>query len=559
MQKKQLLCVALGGLSSWPEPSPGWTAWDILAVAGLKEAGRVLRSRSFLVGMLIGRVSEDAYDELGHFLHQHWRMQWVGVFDPGALAHPACRRLVADHLCDFHTLPVDVLRLRHTLGHAHGYAALRQRPEAMAPAARDSALKGQGAAITRLRQDIAKVAGAGAPVLIWGESGSGKELTAQAVHAGSPRAAGPFVPINCGAMPASLIQAELFGYERGAFTGATRDKRGLIEAAAGGTLFLDEIGDFPLELQSNLLRFLQEKTIYRIGGTDPVAVDVRVIAASHVDLAAAVAGGGFREDLYYRLNVLALDVPPLRARKDDLLLLAHHFFALFGEERAAHVKGFSSRALHAIKQHAWPGNVRELINRIRRAMVMAEGKLITPHDLGLPLGLPTRQDADGGTPGRATPGRATSGRATPVRATMEGTTLDDAALGGAALQGTTLDGATLNGATLNGTSLDGVMPERVGLNGFASKGAGLNADVLEGAAPEGAPLRGVALEGARLRAERDAIRASLEQNDRNVTRAARQLGVSRMTLYRLLAKHQLGAPGRRPLSAGPAATVRARG
>jgi transcriptional regulator with PAS, ATPase and Fis domain len=203
------------------------------------------------------------------------------------------------------------------------------------------------------------------------------------VHAHSARRKGPFVPINCGAIPASLIQSELFGYERGAFTGAAQARRGLIETAQGGSIFLDEIGDLPMELQANLLRFLQEKTIYRLGSTHSIAVDVRVIAASHVNLAEAVQRGAFREDLYYRLNVLALDVPPLRERKEDLLPLAEDFFHTFSSERAPRVKGFSGRAAQAIRDYDWPGNVRELINRVRRAMVMAEGRLIAPQDLGL--------------------------------------------------------------------------------------------------------------------------------------------------------------------------------
>ncbi|MES2741535.1 MAG: sigma-54 dependent transcriptional regulator [Pseudomonadota bacterium] len=538
MQKKQLLWVALDGLSIRPQANPEWAGWEVLAVASLHEAGQVLRARAFLVGVLMGRGGEEAYDEIGRFLHQHWRMQWVGVFQPGALNYPACRRLVADHLCDFHTLPVDALRLRHTLGHAHGCATLMQACETP-PAAPDNGLKGQGVAITRLRRQIAKVAAASAPVLIWGESGSGKELTAQAIHASSARAAGPFVPINCGAMPASLIQAELFGYERGAFTGAARDKRGLIETAAGGTIFLDEIGDFPLELQSNLLRFLQEKTIYRLGGTDPIAVDVRVIAASHVDLGAAAAAGSFREDLYYRLNVLALDVPPLRARKDDLILLANHFFSLFAQERAAHVKGLSSRALHAIKQHDWPGNVRELINRIRRAMVMAEGKLITPHDLGLP----TRTSLAGARAYGAPGAGVADGDASCVEAS----------------------GVEASGVEASGVEASGVEAPGLGAHGaHAPDGTGFDGTAFGRAAPgRAAPGRAApgraALEGARLRAERDAICASLTQHGNNVTRAARGLGVSRMTLYRLLAKHQLSGPGRRPVSARPAATTRARG
>jgi transcriptional regulator with PAS, ATPase and Fis domain len=209
-------------------------------------------------------------------------------------------------------------------------------------------------------------------VLIWGESGSGKELAAQAIHDRSGRARAPFVPINCGAMSPTLIHSELFGYERGAFTGATHGKAGLIESADGGTLFLDEIGDLPKDQQANLLRFLQEKTVCRLGSTRAIEVDVRVLAASHIELQDAVARGDFREDLYYRLAVLPIRVPPLRERKDDLAALAGHFFRSYANEKSPRLKGFSDRAIAAILDHPWPGNVRELINRVRRAMVMSD-------------------------------------------------------------------------------------------------------------------------------------------------------------------------------------------
>jgi transcriptional regulator with PAS, ATPase and Fis domain len=263
------------------------------------------------------------------------------------------------------------------------------------------------------------------------------------VHNHSSRSKGPFIAVNCGAIPASLIQSELFGYERGAFTGAAREKKGLIESAAGGTLFLDEIGDLPIELQANLLRFLQEGLINRVGSSQSISVDVRVIAASHMDLEQAVKSGHFREDLLYRLNVLPLMVPPLRERKNDLELLSNHFFEVFSHDKSPRLTGFNNRALNAIRAYDWPGNVRELINRIRRAMVMSEGRMITPDDLGL---------------------------------------------------------------------------------------------------PEQALARtGEALEDARIRAERDAISDCLLGSGNNISRAARDLGVSRMTLYRLMEKHGVNA------------------
>ncbi|HET8700129.1 MAG TPA: sigma-54 dependent transcriptional regulator, partial [Nitrococcus sp.] len=243
---------------------------------------------------------------------------------------------------------------------------------------------GASLAMQALFRSIRKMAPADAPVLIQGESGTGKELAAAAIHELSQRAKGPFIVVNCGALPSGLIQSELFGHERGAFTGADRRKIGRIEAAHGGTIFLDEIGDLPFKMQVNLLRFLQEQTIERVGGREPIKVDARVIAATHIDLEKAVRDQGrFREDLYFRLNVLRLHIPPLRDREDDIELLAWFFFNRFAAEGSPLLKGFSRQALEAMKQHSWPGNVRELINRVRRALLLCDKRLITPVDLGL--------------------------------------------------------------------------------------------------------------------------------------------------------------------------------
>jgi DNA-binding NtrC family response regulator len=243
---------------------------------------------------------------------------------------------------------------------------------------------GASPAMLQLYRRIDRVVGVDSPVLITGESGTGKELVARAIHKYSARAKGPFVAVNCGAFPENLIQSALFGHERGAFTGAHQRRIGSIEAAAGGVIFLDEIGDLQLDLQANLLRFLQEKTIVRLGSTQRIQVDVRVIAATNIDLQRAVEMGRFREDLYYRLSVLNLQVPRLSAREGDLDLFTELMLKEFEGLKNPRVRGFSQDALRAMRAYSWPGNVRELINRVQHAMVMSENRLITPGDLELP-------------------------------------------------------------------------------------------------------------------------------------------------------------------------------
>jgi len=242
---------------------------------------------------------------------------------------------------------------------------------------------GNTASMQGLFCNIKKVAAVDAPVFINGESGTGKELTAKSIHEISLRRNGPFNAVNCGALPTHLIQSELFGHEKGAFTGAVKRKIGRIEATQGGTLFLDEIGDLPLEMQVNLLRFLEDHKIQRIGDTAEISVDVRVLAATHVDLNKAIEEGKFREDLYHRLNVLHISVPPLRERSQDIGLISDHFFDKFSGEASTRARGFSQDSRAVMQQYQWPGNVRELINRVRRATVMCEHRLIAPEDLGL--------------------------------------------------------------------------------------------------------------------------------------------------------------------------------
>ena len=308
--------------------------------------------------------------------------EWIAVLSPDVLRLQKVGDFVCEWFFDFHTLPFDVSRVQVTLGRAFGMARLRgqgaihiEQPE--------HELLGDSRPIRDLRKLLSKLAPTESPVLIRGESGTGKELVARTLHRQSQRHSKPFVAINCGAIPEHLIQSELFGHEKGAFTGAHQRKVGRIEAAHGGTLFLDEIGDLPLELQANLLRFLQEKHIERVGGSLPIPVDVRVLAATHVDLESAIGKGRFREDLYYRLNVLQVVTAPLRERHGDLGMLANHFSHFYSQETGRRPRSFSEDALVAMGKHDWPGNVRELANRVRRGLVLAEGRQIEARDLGL--------------------------------------------------------------------------------------------------------------------------------------------------------------------------------
>jgi len=236
-----------------------------------------------------------------------------------------------------------------------------------------------------LREAIATAAPTSGRVLIHGENGSGKELVARAIHALSGRREAPFVEVNCAAIPEELIESELFGHERGAFTGAVARRRGKFETADGGTLFLDEIGDMSLKTQAKVLRALEEQVVERVGGREPIKVDVRVIAASNRDLPAFIAQGGFREDLFYRLNVIPIEVPPLRRRRDDIPALIEHFIAVFSAENGKRLKTMSAEALAYFLAYDWPGNVRELRNMVERLVIMTMGDVIGPDDLPAPL------------------------------------------------------------------------------------------------------------------------------------------------------------------------------
>ena len=256
--------------------------------------------------------------------------------------------------------------------------SVRESPAASGIITRDPAM-------LRICRTIEKVAPTSATVLILGESGTGKELLARAVHELSPRRGERFVAINCAAIPETLLESELFGYEKGSFTGAVKQTLGKIETANGGTLFLDEIGDLPVALQVKLLRFLQQRVIERIGGRQEIPVDVRIVCATHQSLKAQIEQGKFREDLYYRLAEIIVEVPPLRARSGDAALLAHGFVRRMAEEQRRGPMSLQADALEAIEAHDWPGNVRELENVIKRAVIMTEGSSISPADIGFEI------------------------------------------------------------------------------------------------------------------------------------------------------------------------------
>ncbi len=442
MVSRLLLYVDPGQLASSPLEL-GLSDWSLQTARKVSEAQDHVASRRFHVGLVsIGTAEGAVLAEVQALLASSTRMEWVALLPN----NPALRLHLAQFICtnffDYHTMPPDTARLSASLGHAFGMAKLREAElGTIFSAPHNFEMIGSSPQMKEVFRAIVKLANADAPVLITGESGTGKELAALAIHKRSRRAQAPFIAVNCGALPRNLIQAELFGHEKGAFTDAYARRIGRIEAAVGGTIFLDEISDIPLDLQVNLLRFLQEKTIERVGNPQPIPVNVRVIAATNLSLEKALEAGQFRADLYYRLSVLNLTIPPVREREGDVELLAQFFLNKFSRAERTRAKAFSRQALYTLNAHLWPGNVRELINRVRRATVMCEERLISPIDLGLEKRQRTRPT--------------------------------------------------------------------------------------------------VTLEETRATAEQQAISYALRRNSNNMTQAASELGVSRMTLYRLMERHQM--------------------
>ncbi len=357
--------------------------WEVEVIGSVRDVRRAVDDGSLAAGLVDLSSVFDVHDiaALEGCLAMP-NVGWVAMTATPELDEPAVRRLVRDYCFDYVTLPAAHARIVDTVGHACGMIALGE-PAFVDTSMAEGEMIGSCDAMLALFRSIRKVATTDASVFVYGESGTGKELTAAAIHARSPRRNEPFVAINCGAIPPHLLQSELFGYERGAFTGASQRKIGRVEAAHGGTLFLDEIGDLPLESQASLLRFLQQNTIDRLGGIDAIDVDVRIISATHVDMEAAINDGRFRADLYHRLCVLRIDEPPLRARGKDIELLALYTLDRYRKDASRRVYGFSPDAIAAMHQYDWPGNVRELINRVRRAIVMSEGRTIGADDLEL--------------------------------------------------------------------------------------------------------------------------------------------------------------------------------
>jgi len=301
-------------------------------------------------------------------------------------ARESATKAVSMGAYDFYKKPVDIDELGFIVArafHLHEIEEEHRRLESGSAASVLGSIITAAPEMLKVGKTIERVASADVSVMLLGASGTGKELLARAVHEKSGRK-GEFIAINCAAIPENLLEAELFGYERGAFTGAVKSNVGKIELAEGGTLFLDEVGDIPLPLQVKLLRFLQERVIERIGGRQPIAVDTRIVCATHQDLESMIAAGTFREDLYYRLAEIVVKIPPLNERSGDSVLLARHFVNRFGRELNPGVSSLSPDAIDAIHAYGWPGNVRELENRIKRAVIMADGKSVTAADLDLP-------------------------------------------------------------------------------------------------------------------------------------------------------------------------------
>lgn len=353
---------------------------DTFSARNLGEAQALLQRNAFDLCLTDMRLPDGTGLELVQHIQQRYPQLPVAMITAYGSLETAINALKAGAF-DFLTKPVDLTRLRELVN-----TALRMPAAGGSVTSIDRRLLGDSQPMRTLRKQIDKLARSQAPVYISGESGSGKELVARLIHEQGPRAHQPFVPVNCGAIPSELMESEFFGHRKGSFTGAVDDKPGLFQAAHGGTLFLDEVADLPLSMQVKLLRAIQEKAVRSVGGQQETVVDVRILCATHKDLEAEVAAGRFRQDLYYRLNVIELRVPSLRERRDDIEALATHMLQRLASGSAQTAARLHPQALEALKRYRFPGNVRELENVLERAHTLCENQLIEVEDLRLSEG-----------------------------------------------------------------------------------------------------------------------------------------------------------------------------
>ena len=362
---------------------------DTVSVEDLAQAEQELKQRSYDLCLTDMRLPDGNGVELVRFIQRRYPALPVAMITAHGSMESAIEALKAGAF-DFVSKPVDLQILRNLVS-----TALRLC-DGLQPQRR---LLGDSPAMRRTRATVQKLARSQAPVYISGESGTGKELVARLIHEQGPRAEGNFVPVNCGAIPAELMESELFGHKKGSFTGAVADKSGLFQTADRGTLFLDEVGELPLPMQVKLLRAIQEKSVRPVGAQQEVAVDVRILSATHQDLGALVSEGRFRQDLFYRINVIELRVPPLRERPEDIPLLTEHILVRLASDTGSSLPQVTPEALAALQRYDYPGNVRELENILERALTLSEGQTVELDALVFPTPLPeAAPDSPGGAP-----------------------------------------------------------------------------------------------------------------------------------------------------------------
>jgi two-component system response regulator PilR (NtrC family) len=373
---RELLEITLGRMSLITE-----------SASNLSSANEILQRKKFSLCLTDMKLPDgDGLDLVEHIQRNHSHMP-VAVITAHGNTETAIRALKAGAF-DFVSKPVDLQKLRDLVNSALKLSLHSQAPLlAAAKASREFNITGNSTTIRNMRQQIARVSRSQAPVFIYGESGSGKELAARSIHNQSARADGPFVAVNCGAIPAELMESELFGHVRGSFTGADKDKTGLFQAARGGSLFLDEVADLPLHMQVKLLRVIQEKSVRPVGSQTEIPTDVRILSASHKNLADEVSRRNFRQDLYYRINVIELDVPSLRQRQDDIAELSEEILLRIAEDNyVSPVPTLSPEALQALCEYPFPGNIRELENILQRAVTLCENGVVSVQNLDLQNG-----------------------------------------------------------------------------------------------------------------------------------------------------------------------------